>query len=190
LSTPERKSGGFVCPGSKLAVIEEFFPGKWTYEEGGDIRSMITGHMLIDIPNRTISVYPSVRLPLVPRKGSVVIGRVTEVHEKVVEMRILMINKKRSFGSFLGLIHISNISGSFIRKASDAFKPGDVVRAKVIGTANGVFHLSTEGRRFGVIYAFCSHCGHPLVSIDGSLKCPLCKRAERRKIASDHRGSV
>jgi len=179
----ERKSWDFVYPGSRLAVIEEFLPDKWTYVEEGAIHSMITGRVLIDIPNRTISVYPSVRLPLVPRRGSTVFGQVTRVREKGAEIRILMINKKRSFGSFFGPIHVSNVSESFVRKASDAFKPGDLIYASVISTVNNTIHLSTEGKQFGVVYALCSHCGHPLAAINGSLKCPSCKRTEQRKTA-------
>lgn len=185
-NAPERKSGDFVYPGSRLAVIEEFLPGKWTYAEKGNIYSMITGHMLIDIPNKTISVYPSVRLPLVPKIGSTVLGQVSEVRERGAKIRILMINKKRSFKSFWGAIHVFNVSERFVRKASDAFKPGDLVYARVISTVNKTFHLSTEGRKFGVVHALCSHCGHSLAAINGSLKCPLCKRTEQRKIASSY----
>ena len=185
-NAPERRSGDFVYPGSRLAVIEEFLPGKWTYAEKGNIHSMITGHMLIDIPNRTISVYPSVRLPLVPKRGSTVLGQVTMVREKGAEIRILMINKKRSFGSFFGPIHVSNVSESFVRRVSDAFKPGDLIYASVISTVNKTFHLSTEDREFGVVHALCSHCGHLLAAINGSLRCPLCKRTEQRKIASSY----
>jgi len=101
-------------------------------------------------------------------------------------IRILMINKKRSFGSFFGPIHVSNVSERFVKRVSDAFKPGDLIYASVISTVNKTFHLSTEGREFGVVHALCSHCGHPLAAINGSLRCPLCERTEQRKIASSY----
>jgi len=179
----ERRSGEFVYPGSRLAVIEEFLSGKWTYEERGNINSTITGHMLVDIQKRKISVYPSVHLPLVPKIKNTILGQVGTVRDRGAEVRILMINKRRSFGNFLGQIHVSNISKAFVRKASDAFKPGDLVYAEVISTMNRTVHLSTEDWKFGVVYAFCSHCGHSLDAANGSLRCPLCGWTERRKIA-------
>jgi len=179
----ERRSGEFVYPGSRLAVIEEFLSGKWTYEERGNIHSTITGHMLVDIPKRRISVYPSVHLPLVPKIRNTILGQVMAVRDRGAEIRISMINKKRSFGEFLGQIHVSNISKAFIRKASDAFKPGDLVYAEVISTMNRTFHLSTEDWKFGVVYALCSNCGYSLDAANGSLRCPLCGGTERRKIS-------
>ncbi len=179
----ERRSGEFVYPGSRLAVIEEFLSGKWTYEERGNINSTITGHMLVDIPKRRISVYPSVHLPLVPKIRNTILGQVMVVRDRGAEVRISMINKRRSFGNFLGQIHVSNISKAFIRKASDAFKPGDLVYAEVISTLNRTFHLSTEDWKFGVVYALCSNCGSSLDAANGSLRCPLCGGTERRKIS-------
>ena len=37
---------------------------------------------------------------------------------------------------------------------SDVCKPGDIVKAKVISEKNQVFHLSTNDKGLGILYAF------------------------------------
>jgi exosome complex component CSL4 len=71
---------------------------------------------------------------------------------------------------------------------SDVCKPGDLVRAKVISSKNQIFHLSTNDKNLGIMYAFCSRDGFPLVQEPGryDLKCPKCGNIERRKTTPDY----
>ncbi|MBS7643496.1 exosome complex RNA-binding protein Csl4 [Candidatus Bathyarchaeota archaeon] len=182
----EERSGQFVTPGDKLGVIEEFLPGRGTFVKDGLIYSLITGHALVDIPNKIISVYPRVRPPILPYEGSIVIGQVSNTQEKSVSVRILKIGKRDVPGVFTGIIHISTASEDYIKTMYDAFKPGDIVRARVVSDKNMTYHLSTVDKSLGVLFAFCSRCGFPLSRKGDILQCQVCKNIESRKIAEDY----
>ena len=182
----ERRSGKFVIPGEKLGVIEEFMPGPGTYVHNGTIYSKITGRTLVDVLNKKISVYPMVHTVAVPRVGSIVVGQVYSVQSKVSIIRIWRIGKKLLSGFFSGIIHISDVAREYIEYMHDAYKIGDIVRAKVISEKNRAYHLSTAEKNLGVIFAFCSNCGALLRLERGRLKCPRCGNIEKRKVASDY----
>jgi len=181
-----RKSGQFVVPGDRLGVIEEFMAGLGTYVEAGVIHSKITGHTLLDKLNRKVSVYPLTREVSVPKVGSVVEGQVSEVQSKSATLRISKIGRKLLSGNFTGILHISDVSPDYVEIMYDVCKPSDVLRAKVISTMNRTHHLSTSEKNLGVVYAFCSQCGHLLTLTKQGLRCPKCGRIEKRKIASDY----
>ena len=182
----ERKSGKFVAPGDRLGVIEEFVAGSGTYVEEGVIHSKITGCTLLDKLNRKVSVYPLIRGVSVPKVGSVVVGQVSDVQSKSTTLRISKIGKKLLSGNFTGILHVSDVSPEYVETMYDACKPGDFMQAKVISTMNRTHHLSTSEKNLGVIYAFCSQCGHMLTLGRQGLRCPKCGKTEKRKIASDY----
>ncbi|HDI11961.1 MAG TPA: RNA-binding protein [Candidatus Bathyarchaeota archaeon] len=182
----ERRSGKFVIPGEKLGVIEEFMPGPGTYVYNGTIYSKITGRTLVDVLSKKVSVYPVVHTAPVPRVGSIVVGQVYNVQSKISIIRIWRIGKKLLSGFFSGILHISDVSRGYIEHMHDAYKTGDIVRAKVISEKNRAYHLSTAEKNLGAIFAFCSNCGHLLRLERGRLKCPRCGNIEKRKIASDY----
>jgi exosome complex component CSL4 len=179
----ERESGQFVIPGNRLGVIEEFMPGLGTYVEHGTIYSKTTGRTLLDMLNKKVSVYPLVRTVSVPRTGSTIVGQVSDVRNKNAGLRILSIGKRSLSGFFTGILHISDVSPSYIETMYDVCKPGDLMRAKVVSNLNRTYHLSTKDENLGVIYAFCSQCGHLLQLRRGKMQCLECGKVERRKTA-------
>ncbi len=185
MSKSERKSGLFVVPGDRLGVIEEFSPGSGTYVESGVIHSKVTGCTLLDRLNRQISVYPLVHGVGVPRTGSIVTGQITDVKSKTATLRILKLGKRSLSGFFTGLLHVAQASPGYVKTMYEVCKLGDIMRAKVISDANRTFHLSTEEMNLGVIYGFCSRCGHMLQK-EGDMNCPRCGHVEKRKTASDY----
>jgi exosome complex component CSL4 len=187
LSKPKKRSGAFVTPGDRLGVIEEFSPGTGTYVEQGIIYSKITGRSLMDMLNKEVSVYPIIHSAVVPRSGSIVVGQVSQVQNQVANVTITMIGKKSLSGKFTGVLHISDASPAYEESMFDVCKTGDVIRAKVISETNRIYHLSTAvDRMLGVIYAFCSNCGHTLQWRRSRMRCPNCGRIEKRKVASDY----
>jgi exosome complex component CSL4 len=180
-----KRSGKFVVPGSNIGVVEELLPGKGTFVEDGEIRSYTTGSILVDLISRKASVLSKVHKPIVPKVGSIVKGVVTSA-QKNADLRIFEVDGKRVGGFFSGLLHISNVSPRFIKTMSDAFKRGDIVRAKVISTANKIFHLTTEEENLGVIQAVCSNCGTLLDKKGYFLQCPNCRKREKRKTVVDY----
>ena len=186
MSQSERKSGLFVVPGDRLGVIEEFTPGPGTYVEHGTIHSKITGCTLLDMLNKKVSVYPLVQAASVPQIGSIVFGQVLDVKSKKAVLRISQIEKKSLSGFFSGILHISDVSPSYVETMFSVCKTGDIMKAQVISNKNRTFYLSTAEKNLGVIYALCSRCGHVLQLEERGMRCSRCGNIERRKVAPDY----
>jgi exosome complex component CSL4 len=182
----ERRNGQFVLPGQKLGVIEEFIPDLGTFVDDGIIYASNTGLVLMDLSNKTVSVYSKVLNFNFPEVGNVVIGIVKAVQSSQAIIRINMLGKKALSGFFTGAIHVSDVSFKYTDNMSNIFKVGDIVRAKVISRTNKTFHLSTKGNNLGVISSYCSLCGE-ILSIDRKrLLCKKCGSIENRKISVDY----
>jgi exosome complex component CSL4 len=186
LKSPEQKSGHLVVPGERLGVIEEFIPDSGTYVKDGVIYSKVVGRALLDLLNKRVSVYPLVNGELVPKVSSTVVGQIGNAQSDNVLVKIFKIENKRLSGEFSGILHISDVSDRYIDSMNDVCKPGDIVRAKVISGKNRIFHLSTNDKNLGIVYAFCSRCGNLLEPQRYELHCPKCGNTENRKIAPDY----
>ena len=186
MSRSERKSGLFVVPGDRLGVIEEFTPGTGTYVEHGTIYSKITGRTLLDMLNKKVSVYPLVQAATVPQIGSIVSGQVLDVKNKKAVLRISQVEKRPLSGFFTGVLHISDVSPSYVDTMFSVCKTGDIMKAKVISDKNRTFYLSTAEKNLGVIYALCSRCGHVLQLGKRGMRCSRCGNVERRKAPPEY----
>ncbi len=182
----EQKSGQLVTPGERLGVIEEFIPDAGTYVKDGVIYAQVVGHALIDLMHKKVSVFPLGRGTKVPKVGSVVMGQVSNVQTQNAGVRITQVEKKRISGFFNGVLHVSDVQMRFVDSMFDVCKPGDIIRAKVISEKNRTYHLGTQESELGVLYAFCSNCGHGLEQKRQGMECPRCGRIENRKIAIDY----
>ena len=181
-----RASGQFLIPGDRLGVIEEFMPGPGTYVEKGTIYSKITGRALLDMLNKRVSVYPLIHAVGVPRPGNTVVGQVSDTQSKTAALRIFKVERRSISGHFTGILHISDVSPSYVETMFDVCKTGDIMRAKVISDKNRTYHLSTADKSLGVIYAFCSQCGHMLTLHRTRMRCTRCGKIEGRKMALDY----
>jgi exosome complex component CSL4 len=182
----ERKSGQFVLPGERLGVIEEFVPDFGTYVKEGVIHSKVVGRSLIDLSNKRVSVYPLVREARVPKVGSTVLGQVSGIQNENANVRIFKIGDEQLSGFFAGILHISDVQMRYVDSMFDVCKPGDILRAKVISEKNQVYHLSTNDRDLGVVYAYCSQCGDTLELKRQAMHCTRCGKIEKRKTALDY----
>src|SRR5665648_590253 len=183
LKAPEQKSGHLVLPGERLGVIEEFIPDSGTYVTDGVIFSKIVGRSLLDLQNRRVSVYPVGNESVFPKVATVVIGQIGNAQSDNVLVKIFKIGQKSLSGNFGGILHVSDVSDRYVDSMSDVCKPGDIVRAKVISEKNQTFHLSTNDKNLGIMYAFCSRDGTLLEQDRYDLKCPKDGNVETRKIA-------
>ena len=190
LRSSARKNGRFVLPGERLGVIEEFIPDMGTYVRDGIIYSRVVGRALLDLLNKRVSVYPLVHGAKVPKNGSIVLGQVSNVQTQNATMRIFQIDKKQLSGFFTGILHISDVRLRYVESMFNVCKPGDILRAKVISEKNRTYHLSTKDRNLGVVYAFCSQCGHMLELKRQGMRCPSCGKIEKRKTVLDYGGGV
>ncbi len=183
----EQRNGNLVLPGERLGVIEEFIPDAGTYVKDGVIYAKIIGRALMDMLNRRVSVYPLNEGAVVPRVGTIVVGQVGNAQSDNVLVRIFEVgSKKKMTGVFGGILHVSDVSDRYVESISDACKPGDIIRAKVISGKNQIYHLSTADKNLGVIYAFCSRCSNLLEQKRNEMYCPKCGNIEKRKTAYDY----
>jgi len=189
----EVKTGDFVVPGEFLATAEEFMPGEGAYEEDGEVYSSCTGVVLVDVRTKRISVFPRTAVPPELKRGDIVVGKVEEVRDQTASVYVGVLRGREDRQLPLpdfGTIHISEVRGSYLKDLSREFKPGDIVRARVINVRRGTIQLTTAGDNLGVIMAACSRCRTPLDRDDTKLKCPSCGNIELRKLASDYRQGV
>jgi len=186
VSAERPKTGSFVLPGDWLGVIEEFSPNEGTYDEGGIIFASHAGIVLIDKVERRVKVIPFESHPFI-KKGSLVLGMVVNTGKILSMVDIARIGGKTLSSPYSGVIHVSQISNQFIDKPSDAFKIGDIVKARIIEVRSELIQLSTIGKNLGVVLAFCSKCGSPLdPKSNGVLTCSTCGNKEKRKISIDY----
>lgn len=181
-----RKTGQIVLPGERLGVIEEFIPDAGTYVRDGVICSKVVGRALLDLQNKRVSVYQLVHGARVPKNGSVVLGQVSNVQTQNAVMRIFKIGTTQLSGFFTGILHISDVRLRYVESMFNVCKPGDILRAKVISEKNRTYHLSTKDKNLGVVYAFCSQCGHMLELRRQGMLCLRCGKIEKRKTALDY----
>jgi exosome complex component CSL4 len=187
MKAPEPKSSGrLVVPGERLGVIEEFIPDSGTFVKDGVIYSKIVGRELLDLLNKRVSVYPLVNGGIIPKVSTIVIGQVGNAQSDNVLVKIFRVGNKEISGEFGGILHVSDVSDRYVDSISDVCKPGDILRAKVISEKNRVYHLSTNDKNLGVLYAFCSRDSSLLEQQRFDLRCPKCGNIERRKLAPDY----
>ncbi len=181
------EEGTLVMPGDEIAKAEELMAGIGTYEDNGVIRSSIIGLFKPDKEKLIAIVEPLSGKPLLLETGDTVLGEVKQVAESMVMVKIIHVaGKKRQIaGEKDATIYISNISEEFVKNTSEKFKIGDIIRAKIIRTYPAI-QLSTKGKEYGVVKAYCSTCRHQLIMKDGNLECPVCGRKESRKVADDY----
>jgi len=183
-----RKTGLIVAPGDRLGVIEEFIPGRGTYVDEGVIYAQTTGHALVDRENKRISVFQRSRIPITPRKGHTVFAQVQRVQEKLATLKILKDGECEFKKPFSAILYVAFVlpPRQYLESIKDAFRPGDMISAEVIGDKNKPYQLSTGKRELGVFQSYCSTCGSLLVLCRNRLMCEKCGKTERRKISENY----
>ncbi|MBN1800093.1 MAG: exosome complex RNA-binding protein Csl4 [Candidatus Lokiarchaeota archaeon] len=185
------KNKEFVMTGQYLGVVEEFLPNKnSTYVKDGEIFSTKTGTTHIDSRKREIAIlHANDDERKTVKIGDIIIGTILFVRAYSVGVDFCAINNKLHFNSsYMGNIHVSEISNKYVEKIQDAFQGTDIVRAKVIGKESNEFKLSTVGKNLGIIHADCTICGTTLDKIGfNKLQCSMCGNIENRKLADDYR---
>ncbi len=187
MSKPEtvKKKGpaAVALPGDFLAFPEEFLAGKNTYEQGDVVRASLPGRVEKDLSKREVAVRP-VAAAKTPTVGDVVIGQVEAAMTSTAGVRIWYLNGIETLAGFPGTIFTRSERGGRGERRTYV-KLGDVVRARVASTLNGMNQLSIDEPHLGVVAAMCSVCGAPLVRGDGRARCEQCGNVEERKFADD-----
>ena len=176
-----------VLPGEQVSTSEELLSGDGTFEEDGIIRASRIGKYVIDEKHRKAIVKPLTSIPVVIKKGDIILAEVRSVRSSmVIADAIHVIGKQRSIsGDANGTLRVSEISNGYVKDPSTEYAAGDIIRAKVIQVKPNL-QLATKDRDLGVIKAMCSKCRHPLSIKGNTLECQNCNNRERRKTADDY----
>lgn len=178
-----------VATGQYLGVVEEFLPDKkTTFIKKGQIYSTKTGEVSINNEKHEIEIktFQEDKRKIV-NLGDIVIGTILFLRKYSVGLSFYTINNKLHFNSsYMGNIHVSQISNKYIEKIQDAFQITDIVRAKVVEENSGEFTLSTVGKNLGVIHSDCAICGTKQTKVGfNKLKCSRCGNFEKRVLSED-----
>ena len=173
-------------PGDKLAVSEEFLPGKHTYDDSGLIRALTVGSVQKDVKNMEISVKPAIE-PEVIKVDDWVTGQVEGVQSNSANVHIYFLNGKVTYKDFSGMLTLRGLTGGGRgARRTTPVKTGDVVRCRVFSLLNGIIHLGIDEPDMGVVAALCGNCGKPLLRGSATrAKCDECGNVEERKLARD-----
>jgi exosome complex component CSL4 len=181
-----KEKGMVALPGDKLAVSEEFLPGKYTYDDSGLIRALTAGSVQKDTTNMEISVKPAVEPELI-KVDDWVTGQVESAQSNSANVHIYFLNGKPSHKDFSGMLSLRGLSGGGRgARRTTPVKMGDVVRCRVLSLLNGIIHLNIDEPDMGVVAASCGNCGKPLLRGNATrVKCDECGNVEERKLARD-----
>jgi exosome complex component CSL4 len=179
-----KKAAAF--PGDKLAVSEEFLPGKHTYDDSGIIRALTAGEVQKDTAAMEISVKPTVE-PETIKIDDWITGQVEMVQANSANVKLYFLNGKPTHKDFSGMLTLRGLTGGGRgQRRTTPVKLGDVVRCRVFSLVNGIIHLTIEEPDMGVVAALCGNCGRPLLKGTSTrVKCDECGNVEERKLAKD-----
>lgn len=183
------KGKKLVFPGDELAVSEEYIAGEGTLDENGKIYASTVGILELDSKERVLRVRPF-NPPVKLNIGDEVIAVVSGIREAMGSAEVVKVEgKERSVsGDTNGSIHVSKVSSDYTKSVKGEFRIGDIIRAKVI-QIDPSLQLTTTGRRYGVLKAFCYTCRLPMEKKGNQLYCENCDITDRRKIAVDYGGT-
>lgn len=180
-------TGNIVLPGDKLSTSEELLSGDGTFEEDGIIRANRMGSYEVDEKGRMAIVKPLTSVPILVKKGDVVLAYASSVRSMMVIAEVFHVTQQNRAvsGDTNGTIHVSEISEGYVKTPEDKYSIGDVIRARVIQSSPSI-QLSTKGKEFGAIKSICQRCKKSLTKKDNMLECENCGHKEKRNMAIDY----
>lgn len=173
------KKDNIFVPGEVITVEEEYSAGKNTFEENGIIKSSGCGKAVFDNNNKEVSLNCKNVSNLI--EGDLVFGKVLLVKEAVAVIEIIKTEKNKILTINRGQIPAKFASNNYVSNMKNLFKIGDLVKARVISSNDLAVDLSTQGKDFGVITAYCSNCRNELKNSNNKLVCFNCGNIEERK---------
>lgn len=180
--------GDFVLPGDVLAYAVEHAPGEGAHEDGEHVCASWTGILDRSDEDRTVSVRPIVSTPVEVREGDEVLIYIQRTRSSMAIGEVMAIFGKEDravSGEAEATIHISKISDDYVEEISDAYKVGDIIKARIISHDPSI-QATTVGDEYGVIRAYCGRCRAPTEVKGQGMQCPRCEYNERRKLSKDY----
>lgn len=177
-------------PGDKLAIIEQFIPENGTYDDDGIIKSSVLGNVYFNRKNKTLSVKIKSNKPAVLNEGDNIYGQIIDVKNQRVTVNIdRIVDNNRSLAlPYTGSIHISKVKNEYLDNLTDAFRIGDIIKAKVVKINRDNVDLSTNSPDCGVLKAMCTRCRSYMNTTNktNELQCNSCNKKEKRKVSNEY----
>ena len=147
-SDDKMSSFNLVLPGEKITSESGFIQGKGTYEEKGVIYSSIIGY--VNQTDKLVSVIP-LKSRYTCKVGDVVIGRVSEIHNKKWKIDI---NSSDSAGLHLNAVNLAEVQRRKTeedeKQMRQFLREGDLVCAEVQSVnQDGTINLHIRSNKFG-----------------------------------------
>jgi len=212
----EELEGKIVVPGD--VVIEKqpnVLLGDGLIEKNGKIIAVKWGILKVSIIDGEHKKYlisiKSTRKPIIPKRGDLVIGEITNVGNTIAMLRIFfIIRKNEETGRYVihylpvpyqGLIHISYVTKPKIKKKLlkkqnkyekhdylfNYLAIGDIILGEVIVDYTVPYGVMIRDVYYGVVAARCTRCGNPLElrNYKGELitYCSVCRKPDPRKFS-------
>lgn len=177
-----------AVPGEFLILEEEFLGGKNTFTtDEGNIYSNSVGEIVFNENDRTVNVKGKQATAL--KVPETVFAEVASVKDNRLLVHVIGLedpSKRVVVSSRFATIRVADVSRAYVKSLRDAFKIGDLLKAKVSEVEAFGVNLRTNEPELGVVKAFCSKCRAPLQLFDKNLKCLKCGRTEARKVSKDY----
>ena len=165
-------------PGDKIGSIEEYVPGRNTYDDGESIRATVIGSSKLDNSEKTANIITQTKIS-VPEIGDTVIGTVEAVLGSMIVVSMNFINQRRVHNNVECICQTRHL-----RKKYSALVQ-DVVIVKIIARQNGTIHGTIDDKNLGVLSTKCRKCFGIVGIMRDAVKCKECGWIDDRKLSSD-----
>uniref|UniRef100_A0A0X3NSQ1 Uncharacterized protein n=2 Tax=Schistocephalus solidus TaxID=70667 RepID=A0A0X3NSQ1_SCHSO len=142
----------FAIPGTHLATKDDKnVSGNFTHVHEGNIFANVAGHVVTEEKSDGTTVYSvkPIRQALpIPSIGSIVLAKITSITRRLARCDLVAVGDQPLAGPFRGMIRREDIRSTQRDRAepSLSFRPGDLIRARVINLIGHVAggHPSTS----------------------------------------------
>jgi len=182
----EERIDKIVIPGDKVGITEELEPLENVYTHRGNLFSSTIGTIDVDVENKRISVRGLTEVNI-PRKDMRVYAQIVHVDQKYAVCKIIRDDKRKLRRTFTAFLLISDVSSKHIPDMFYAVRQNDIIYARVLSNKMPPFSISTRGKPFGVVLAYCQNCAMYMKKKRGNeVQCPICKTIEKRKLSINY----
>lgn len=192
----QAKDGDIVIPGDPLGQASKYSHGVGTCLRRGTIYATLVGKVKVirdeksNDSNQLLVMTVQARNKrsgTVPEVGSRVICKVININERQAKVNMLCLEGKVLPEPFHGVIRREDVRATEKDTVEifDSFRPGDMVRARVISLGEGLSYvLSTASNELGVVLARCYECGEMMSPTSWcEMQCNKTGVREKRKVA-------
>ncbi|KAL7750468.1 Cytoplasmic glyoxalase II [Sorochytrium milnesiophthora] len=171
-----------VVPGERIGSTADYAAGSGCYARDGVVYAAVVGAVTKTVPSASsgekvtlVSVDRHRETSAIPYIGGNVLGQVKRINTRTAIVAIMMVDNAPVAENFEGEIRVENIRTTERDKVKvqESFRPGDIVRAKVISLGERQSYLlSTASNDLGVVFAK-SIAGATMIPISWEeMQCP------------------